>query len=114
MDDGGFQPNPHQQAWLDSLSEERRIEATEALESASSACLNLGRHTDRLADLMLQHARGDLAVDLVMSLALQAEALRALSRGDDNRAEELFASATHYRPVGPLKIVIAPEEPGDR
>jgi LmbE family N-acetylglucosaminyl deacetylase len=114
MDSEGFRPHPTQQAWLDSLPEERRHEAAASLEALSVSGVKLGKALDNVADLMLPGANGQAAVDLLMWLALGAEAVRALGRGEGERARELFESATRSKPSVLPQIVIVPEEPGGR
>lgn len=75
-----------------------------------SSMRKVGETTDRVADLLLQGARGDVALDMVMSLALKAEGFRSLGRGEHDNAQELFASADRYRPAVMPEIVIAPDD----
>ncbi|SDD88278.1 hypothetical protein [Actinokineospora iranica] len=111
MDAEGFIVTPEQQVWLDSLTDEQRRRGVEMLRTAWSVCRMVAEHSDRLADLTVETSGGEAGVGWAMSLALRAEAFRALARGDTSAYEDLTTRANHNQPPESPNTQVRPPAP---
>jgi hypothetical protein len=102
-----FELTEQQREWLATLTPPQRHAAMDMLISAWYLCRSIAESADNLVDLMMPHQTEAAAADFLMSMALQAEGLRALARGDVAQADEHFEAARRYESAaGPAKIVI--------
>jgi hypothetical protein len=108
--DERFELTEKQREWLDSLSPKERHAASDALHTQWQGLMMVAESMDHTVDLLLPHGRGEVATDFFTATALHAEAFRAMARGDQDKAAELFAAGGEYA-IEPGSIEIVVEKP---